>query len=217
MPRLNDHDGSHRARFLTTRPIPLAAGPPGSQLPLLLFPAGLLDVDGAVDVEGLDVEATGDVRGGGVVDAAGDPQLAHALAQVVDDGKSQGALRAAVDLCFILCGRAEHGLVATSVIGAHSRDDFIVVNTRTFSNSIELTDGVAEDVGKGFDLLQLDRLGGLRTDRGLGIGPAERVGQGDPLDEEGQERHAGDDEDDEIALDVGGSAERGQDGQRHRQ
>ena len=48
--------------------------------------AGLLDVEGAVDVEGLDVEAPVDSRGGGVVDAAGEAQAVYALAQVLDDG-----------------------------------------------------------------------------------------------------------------------------------
>ena len=42
--------------------------------------AGLLDVEGAVDVEGLDVEAPVDSRGGGVVDAAGEAQAVYALA-----------------------------------------------------------------------------------------------------------------------------------------
>ena len=42
--------------------------------------AGLLDVEGAVDVEGLDVEASVDSRGGGVVDAAGEAQAVYALA-----------------------------------------------------------------------------------------------------------------------------------------
>ena len=41
---------------------------------------GLLDVEGAVDVEGLDVEAPVDSRGGGVVDAAGEAQAVYALA-----------------------------------------------------------------------------------------------------------------------------------------
>ena len=41
---------------------------------------GLLDVEGAVDVEGLDVEASVDSRGGGVVDAAGEAQAVYALA-----------------------------------------------------------------------------------------------------------------------------------------
>ena len=40
----------------------------------------LLDVEGAVDVEGLDVEASVDSRGGGVVDAAGEAQAVYALA-----------------------------------------------------------------------------------------------------------------------------------------
>ena len=48
--------------------------------------AGLLDVEGAVDVEGLDVEAPVDSRGGGVVDAASEAQAVYALAQVLDDG-----------------------------------------------------------------------------------------------------------------------------------
>ena len=41
---------------------------------------GLLDVEGAVDVEGLDVEAPVDSRGSGVVDAAGEAQAVYALA-----------------------------------------------------------------------------------------------------------------------------------------
>ena len=41
---------------------------------------GLLDVEGAVDVEGLSVEAPADSRGGGVVDAAGEAQVVYALA-----------------------------------------------------------------------------------------------------------------------------------------
>lgn len=41
---------------------------------------GLLDVEGAVDVEGLDVEPSVDSRGGGVVDAAGEAQAVYALA-----------------------------------------------------------------------------------------------------------------------------------------
>ena len=49
--------------------------------------AGLLDVEGAVDVEGLGVEAPVDSRGGGVVDAAGEAQAVYALAQVLDDGE----------------------------------------------------------------------------------------------------------------------------------
>ena len=49
--------------------------------------AGLLDIEGAVDVEGLDVEASVDSRGGGVVDAAGEAQAVYALAQVLDDGE----------------------------------------------------------------------------------------------------------------------------------
>ena len=40
-------------------------------------PPGLLDVDGAVDVEGLDVEAPVDSRRSGVVDAAGEAQVVH--------------------------------------------------------------------------------------------------------------------------------------------
>ena len=49
--------------------------------------AGLLDVEGAVDVEGLDVKAMADSRGGGVVDAAGEAQAVYALAQVLDNGE----------------------------------------------------------------------------------------------------------------------------------
>ena len=49
--------------------------------------AGLLDVKGAVDVEGLGIEAPADSRGGGVVDAAGEAQAVYALAQVLDDGE----------------------------------------------------------------------------------------------------------------------------------
>ena len=49
--------------------------------------AGLLDVEGAVDVEGLGVEAPVDSRGGGVVDAASEAQAVYALAQVLDDGE----------------------------------------------------------------------------------------------------------------------------------
>ena len=41
---------------------------------------GLLDVEGAVDVEGLGVEAPADSRGGGVIDAAGEAQVVYALA-----------------------------------------------------------------------------------------------------------------------------------------
>ena len=65
---------------------------------------GLLDVEGAVDVEGLDVEAMADSRGGGVVDAACEAQVVHTLTQVLDDGEPQGALRAAVHNGLALCG-----------------------------------------------------------------------------------------------------------------
>lgn len=54
-------------------------------------------------MEGLDVEAPVDVGGGGVVDAAGEAQVVHALTQMVDDGEPQGALRVTVDARLLLC------------------------------------------------------------------------------------------------------------------
>ena len=107
-------------------------------------------------MEGLDVEAPVDVGGGGVVDAACEAQVVHTFTQVLDDGEPQGALRAAVDARLLLCAGVAHGAVATRVVGAHSRDDRVVVNARAFSNGIELVDGVAEDVGEGLGLLRLD-------------------------------------------------------------
>ena len=74
-----------------------------------------------------------------------------------------------------------------------------------------------EDVGEDLGLLRLDGLGGPCAGRGPGIGPADHVGQDEALDEEGQEGRAGDDEDDEVALGVGGAVEGGRDGQCHRQ
>ena len=179
--------------------------------------AGLLDVEGAVDVEVLDVEPSVDSRGGGVVDAAGEAQAVYALAQVLDDGEPQGAFRAAVHIGLALCGRVEHGLVTTYIVEAHRLDGFVVVDARAFSDGIELTDGVGEDLGEGIGLLRLDALGGLRAGRGPGVGPADHVGQGEALDEERQEGRAGDDEDDEVALGVGSAVEGGRDGQCHRQ
>lgn len=114
--------------------------------------ARLLNIEGAVDVEGLSVEAPADSRGGGVVDAAGEAQAVYALAQVLDDGEPQGAFRAAVHIGLALCGRVEHGLVTTCIVEAHRLDGFVVVNARSFSDGIELTDGVGEDLGEGVGL-----------------------------------------------------------------
>ena len=46
---------------------------------------------------------------------------------------------------------------------------------------------------------------------------ADDAAQDETLDEEGQEGRAGDDEDDEVALGVGGAVEGDGDGQCHRQ
>ena len=48
---------------------------------------GLLDIEGAIDMEGLDVEASVDSRRGGVVDAAGGAQ--GALSGVVADAQEE--------------------------------------------------------------------------------------------------------------------------------
>ena len=79
-------------------------------------------------MEGLDVEAPVDVGGGGVVDAACEAQVVHTFTQVLDDGEPQGALRAAVDARLLLGVGAEHGAMATLVVGAHGRDDRVVID-----------------------------------------------------------------------------------------
>jgi len=118
--------------------------------------AGLLDVEGAVDVEGLGVEAPTDSRGGGVVDAAGEAQALYALAQVLDDGEPQGALLVTVDARLLLCVGVAYGVVTTCVVGSHRLDGCVVVDARAFGDGIELADGVGEDVGEGLGLLRLD-------------------------------------------------------------
>ena len=134
-----------------------------------------------------------------------------------DDGEPQGAFLVTVDACLLLCAGVAYGAVTTCVVGAYRLDGCVVVDARAFGDGVELADGVGEDIGESFGLLRLDGLGGLRTGRGPGIGPADHVGQGEALDEEGQEGRAGDHEDDEVALGVGGAVEGGRDGQRHRQ
>ena len=129
---------------------------PTSSLPSSVFTHDSLNVEGAVDVEGLDVEAPVDSRGGGVVDAAGEAQAVYALAQVLDDGEPQGAFLIAVDACLLLCADVAHGAVTTLVVGAYRLDGCVVVDARAFCDGIELTDGVGEDVGEGRGLLRLD-------------------------------------------------------------
>ena len=60
---------------------------PTSSLPSSVFTHDSLNVEGAVDVEGLDVEPSVDSRGGGVVDAAGEAQ--GALSGVVADAQEE--------------------------------------------------------------------------------------------------------------------------------
>ena len=114
-----------------------------------------LDVEGAVDVEGLGVEAPVDSRGGGVVDATGEAQALYSLAQVLDDGEPQGALLVTVDARLLLCVGVAHGVVTTCVVGAHRLDGCVVVDACAFGDGIELADGVGKDVGEGFGLLLL--------------------------------------------------------------
>ena len=118
--------------------------------------ARLLNIEGAVDVEGLGVEAPVDSRGGGVVDAAGEAQAVYALAQVLDDSEPQGALLVTVDACLLLRAGVAHGAVTTCVVGSHRLDGCVVVDARAFGDGIELADGVGEDVGEGLGLLRLD-------------------------------------------------------------
>ena len=128
---------------------------PTPSLPFFTL-ARSLDVEGAVNVEGLDVETPADSRGGGVVDAAGEAQAVYALSQVLDDGEPQGAFLVAVYACLLLCADAAHGAVTTHVVGAHRLDGCVVVDARAFGDGIELADGVGEDVGEGLGLLRLD-------------------------------------------------------------
>ena len=128
---------------------------PTPSLPFFTL-ARSLDVEGAVNVEGLDVETPADSRGGGVVDAAGEAQAVYALAQVLDDGEPQGAFLIAVDARLILCADVAHGAVTTCVVGAHRLDGCVIVDARAFGDGVELLDGVGEDVGEGLGLLRLD-------------------------------------------------------------
>ena len=107
-------------------------------------------------MEGLDVEPPVDVGGGGVVNTADEAQVVHTLAQVLDDGEPQGALLLTVDARLLLCADVAHGAVTTHVVGVHRRDDGVVVDARTFSDGIELADGVVKDAGEGLGLLRLD-------------------------------------------------------------
>ena len=128
---------------------------PTPSLPFFTL-ARSLDVEGAVNVEGLDVETPADSRGGGVVDAAGEAQAVYALAQVLDDGEPQGALLVTVDARLLLCVGVAHGVVTTCVVGAYCLDGCVVVDACAFGDGIELADGVGEDVGEGLGLLRLD-------------------------------------------------------------